>query len=358
MENKKRVLLGMSGGVDSSVSAILLKNAGYEVIGITMRLFEDESFVENETACCSLSTINDAKRVCHRLGIKHYTYDFREEFKKYVIDNFIDEYKSGRTPNPCIMCNRFLKFGKMYELAKKLDCYYIATGHYAKTEYSEKYNCFVLKKSDNILKDQSYVLYPIDKELLPHILFPLQGFESKDDVRKIAKENNLLVASKPDSEDICFIPDNNHTRFLDENIKVKEGKIVDINGKVRGKHTGFTHYTIGQRKGLGIQNEKPLYVVNINPDENKIIVGEKNSVLSRSLLIEDVNILIDNIIIKEGTNVKVKIRYKAKEANATAYLYGDKIKIIFDEPQFAIAPGQSCVIYIDDVVIAGGIISK
>lgn len=358
MENKKRVLLGMSGGVDSSVSAILLKNAGYEVIGITMRLFEDDSFVENETACCSLSTINDAKRVCHKLGIKHYTYDFREEFKKYVIDNFIDEYKSGRTPNPCIMCNRFLKFGKMYELAKKLDCYYIATGHYAKTEYSEKYNCFVLKKSDNILKDQSYVLYPIDKKLLPHILFPLQGFDSKDDVRKIAKENNLLVASKPDSEDICFIPDNNHTRFLDENIKVKEGKIVDINGITRGKHTGFTHYTIGQRKGLGIQNEKPLYVVNIDPKENKIIVGEKNSVLSKNLVIEDINVLVSDVITKTGTNVKVKIRYKAKEANAVAYLDGDKIKITFVEPQFAIAPGQSCVIYIDDVVIAGGIISK
>ncbi len=356
MKNKKRVLLGMSGGVDSSVSAILLQKSGYEVIGITMRLFEDEKFQENESGCCNLTTINDAKRVCDKLGISHYTYDFRKEFKEFVIDNFVEEYKSGRTPNPCIECNRKLKFGKMYELAKKLDCEYIATGHYAKVEYSNLYNSYVLKKSHNEDKDQSYVLYCIDKEILPHVIFPLEKFESKDEVRKIAQEYNLQVASKPDSEDICFIPDNNYKRFLDENVKVTDGKIYDIEGNMRGKHTGFTHYTIGQRKGLGIQNKKPLYVVKINPNSNEIIVGEKDSVLKKEVVLENINILVPNVINSKGIDVKAKIRYKAKEQSAKVYLINDKLKVVFDTPQFAITPGQSLVIYIDDVVIAGGII--
>ena len=351
MENKKRVLLGMSGGVDSAVSAILLQKSGFEVIGVTMRLFEDDC-CDN----CNTNTLNDAKDVCDKLSIKHYVYDFRDEFKKYVIDNFIKEYKKGRTPNPCIECNRYLKFGKMYELAKELDCTYIATGHYAKVEYSDKYQSYVLKKSQNESKDQSYVVYPIDKKILPYVIFPLEKFESKDEIRKIAKENGLFVASKPDSEDICFIPDNNHVRFLDENIKVKEGKIIDLEGKVRGKHNGFTHYTIGQRKGLGIQNLNPLYVVKIKPKTNEIVVGEKKSVLNKEVILENINILVNNVLSKEGVDVKVKIRYKAKEAEAKAYMIDDNVRIVFESPQFAITPGQSCVIYIDDVVIAGGII--
>lgn len=356
MENK-RVLLGMSGGVDSSVSAIILKDMGYEVVGVTMRLFEDENFDLNENGCCNLSTINDAKRVCDKLEIKHYVYDFRKEFKKYVINNFVDEYKKGRTPNPCIECNKFLKFGKMYRLAKELDCEYIATGHYAKIEYSKKYNSYVLKKSHNLAKDQSYVLYGINRDILSHILFPLENFESKDEVRKIAKDNGLLIANKPDSEDICFIPDNNHTGFLDKNINIKSGNIIDIAGKLRGKHTGFTHYTIGQRKGLGIQNEKPLYVVKIDPNKNEVIVGEKNSVLTRELLLKNINILIPNILNNKGVAVTAKIRYKSKDAKAIAYLEDEKIKLVFDEPQFAITPGQSAVIYIDNnIVLAGGII--
>lgn len=346
----------MSGGVDSSVSAILLQKAGYEVIGVTMRLFEDDRFDENEIGCGSLSTINDAKRVCDKLGIKHYTYDFRKEFKEHVIDKFVSEYKTGRTPNPCIECNRYLKFGKMYELAKKLDCYYIATGHYAKIEYSQKYKSYVLAKSRNEQKDQSYVLYPIEKELLSHIIFPLDNFESKEKVRQIAKENDLMVASKPDSEDICFIPDNNHIKFLDENIETKNGNIIDITGKKRGEHTGYTHYTIGQRKGLGIQNAKPLYVMKIDSKDNNIIVGEKQNVLQKELILENINILVDDVIKESGTYVSAKIRYKAKEAKAIAYHINNNIKVIFDEAQFAITPGQSCVIYLNNIVIAGGLI--
>lgn len=351
MENKKRVLLGMSGGVDSAVSAILLQNSGFEVIGVTMRLFEGESCDK-----CNTNILNDAKEVCDKLGIKHYVYDFRNEFKKYVIYNFIEEYKKGKTPNPCIECNRNLKFGKMYELAKELECEYIATGHYAKIEYSDKYQSYVLKKSHNENKDQSYVVYPINKDILPYVIFPLEKFESKDEVRKIAIDNGLKVASKPDSEDICFIPDNNHVRFLDENIKLKEGNIFDLEGKIRGKHKGFTHYTIGQRKGLGIQNKNPLYVVKIKPETNEVIVGEKNSVLNEEVILENINILVDNVLTKDGVDVKVKIRYKAKEAEAKVYMVGNNIKVIFKSPQFAITPGQSCVIYIDDIVIAGGII--
>ena len=213
-ENKK-VLLGMSGGVDSSVSALLLKEQGYDVVGTTLELFVGSS-------CCNVNTYIDAKNVCKTIGVPHFTFDYKDEFKKHVIDDFINCYDNQQTPNPCIECNRYLKFGSMYEKAKELGCEYIATGHYAKTEYSEKYGRYVLKKANNIAKDQSYVLYTIPKELLGKVLFPLGEFESKDEVRKVARENNLKVASKPDSEDICFIPDGDYKKFLENNSNIKQ----------------------------------------------------------------------------------------------------------------------------------------
>jgi len=219
MENK-RVLLGMSGGVDSSVSAILLKEQGYEVVGITMKLFEDEI----EGSCCNLDSTLDAKRVCDYLEIPHYSINFKKEFKEHVINNFINCYSNCRTPNPCIECNKYLKFGAMTKTAKELECNYIATGHYAKTEYSEKYNRWVIKKSSAGKKDQTYVLWRIPKELIKHIAFPLSDFENKEQIRKIAKQNNLNVANKPDSEDICFIPDGNYKKFLEENSEIKPNK--------------------------------------------------------------------------------------------------------------------------------------
>lgn len=347
MENK-RVLLGMSGGVDSSVSALLLKNEGYEVIGATLELFSGSS-------CCNIDTYIDAKNVCNQLGIPHFTYNYKDEFKKHVIDDFICCYANCRTPNPCIECNKYMKFGFMYEKAKELGCNYIATGHYAKTEYSEKYGRWVLKKSKSIRKDQSYVLWNMPKDLVEHVLFPLADYEEKEEIRKIARENNLKVANKPDSEDICFVPDGNYKKFLENNSDIKpvEGNIVDKSGKVLGKHTGLYNYTIGQRKGLGISNKVPLFVVGFNKTKNEVIVGEEKDLYTDKIEVKEVNlILVDEI--KDWMEVEVKTRYTAKMAKARIKQEDDKIKVEFYEPQRAVTPGQSAVFYVDDLVVGGG----
>lgn len=344
----KRVLLGMSGGVDSSVSAILLKEQGYDVIGITLQLFAG--------SCCNLETNLDAKNICKLIGIPHITYDIREEFKCKVIDDFINEYSKQRTPNPCIECNKFIKFGAMYEKAKDLECDFIATGHYAKIEYSNEYNQNVLKKSNNIAKDQSYVLYSIPKEILDKIVFPLGKFKSKDEIREIAKNYNLKVANKPDSEDICFIPDGNYKKFLEENssLKPKSGNIVNKSGDILGKHSGLYNYTIGQRKGLGISYKEPLFVIGFNKEKNELIVGTNEETYKKEMLVNNLNWLINNNI-KEKLKVNVKTRYSAKEHKATIeQIEDDLVKVIFDEPAQRITPGQSAVFYIDDVVIGGG----
>ena len=347
MENK-RVLLGMSGGVDSSVSALLLKEKGYEVIGTTLELFAGSS-------CCNINTYLDAKNVCNQIGIPHFTYDFKNEFKKYVIDDFITCYANCKTPNPCIECNKYMKFGAMYEKAKELGCKYIATGHYAKTEYSDKYGRWVLKKSNAGKKDQSYVLWNIPKDLIEYVLFPLSDFESKDEIRKIAKEANLKVANKPDSEDICFVPDGNYKKFLENNsnIRPKIGKIVKSNGQVLGKHTGLYNYTIGQRKGLGISYKSPLFVIGFNKDNNEVIVGEKEELHKKEIIVNEVKLLLFDKI-EDGLEVEVKTRYSANVAKAKLFNVGENIKIVFDEPQRALTPGQSAVFYLDDIVVGGG----
>ena len=347
MENKK-VLLGMSGGVDSSVSALLLKKEGYEPLGITLELFAGSS-------CCNINTYIDAKNVCKTIGIPHFTYNCKEQFKDYVINDFIDCYANCRTPNPCIECNKYMKFGIMWEKAKELGCNYIATGHYAKTEYSEKYGRWVLKKSQAGKKDQSYVLWNIPKELIEHVLFPLADFTDKEQIREIARENDLKVANKPDSEDICFVPDGNYKKFLETNsgIKPKKGNIVNSKGEILGKHTGLYNYTIGQRKGLGISYKVPLFVLGFNKAKNEVIVGEEKELYKKEITVTDINLLLVDKI-EEPMEVDVKTRYSSKIAKAKIEQDGENIKVTFDEPQRAITPGQSAVFYVGDIVLGGG----
>lgn len=354
MENKK-VLLGMSGGVDSSVAAILLQNQGYEVIGVTLELLPNGN---------SKNMIEDAKKVCDKLHIKHFVLSLQDEFKKYVIDDFINCYSNCSTPNPCIECNKYIKFGLMYEKAKELGCNYIATGHYAKIEYNNTYNSYVLKKSQS-RKDQSYFLYNIPNEMLSHILFPLSEFEDKSDIRKIAKDYDLDVQSKKDSEDICFIKDQNYKRFLEEstNIQSKEGNIVNREGKILGKHNGLYNYTIGQRKGLGIAYKEPLFVVNLDKQKDEVIAGTENELYRNEFEIKEYHFILNEYVdryFKEnkenGLKVLVKIRYAAKEAEAYIYLNKNTKSIIvkLQEPQKGITKGQSAVFYIDDIVLGGG----
>ncbi len=352
MQNKK-VLLGMSGGVDSSVSALLLKKEGYDVIGTTLELFAGSS-------CCNIETYIDAKNVCNSIGIPHFTYDCKEQFKNHVINDFINCYSNCKTPNPCIECNKYMKFGYMWNKAKALGCNYIATGHYAKTEYSKKYERWVLKKSNAGRKDQSYVLWNIPKELIEHVLFPLANFEDKEQIREIARENNLKVANKPDSEDICFVPDGNYKKFLENNsnIKPKKGNIVTTKGEILGKHNGLYNYTIGQRKGLGISYKEPLFVVGFNKEKNEVIVGVKDEIYQKEMYVTDINLLLFDEL-KEKMKVNVKTRYSSKEESATIEMIDNNtIKVKFENPVARITPGQSAVFYLDDIVVGGGKILK
>lgn len=355
-EKKKKVLLGMSGGVDSSVAAVILKEMGYDVIGATMKLWEDKENSEIEGGCCSFSATYDAKRVCDNLEIPHYTLNCEDDFQKYVIDDFINCYKCCRTPNPCIECNRYLKFGTFYKKALELGCDYISTGHYAKIEYSEEYKQYVMKKSKSTKKDQTYFLYSIPKEVIPKMVFPLENFTDKNDVRKIAEEHELKVAHKKDSQEVCFIPDNNYGRFLESNLdkKPKEGNIVLKDGTIVGKHKGLIYYTIGQRKGLGVAYRVPLYVVKLDEKTNEVIVGEEKDLYSKELYANDLNFILD-IDLSKKIEITAKIRYRSKEAKAVLELLENKqAKVTFEEPQRAITPGQSVVFYIGDVVLGGG----
>lgn len=348
----------MSGGVDSSVAAYLLKEQGYDVIGVTMQIWqEDKEYEEREGGCCSLSAVDDARRVADKIGIPFYVLNFRDSFKKNVIDYFIDEYMEGKTPNPCIACNKYLKFDELLKKAQGIGVDYIATGHYAKIE--EHNGRYILVKSDDDKKDQTYALYNMTQEQLAHTLMPC-GEYTKDRIREIAKEIGLDVHNKKDSEEICFISDNNHGKYISEAMpgKVKQGNFVDKDGNILGKHKGIVYYTIGQRKGLGLAMGRPVFVTDINPLTNEVVVGAEEDIFKTDLICKDINfIAFDNL--DKSLELKAKIRYSAKPATATITpLENGKVRVSFKEKQRAITKGQSVVFYLDDLVVGGGIIES
>lgn len=352
-------MIGMSGGVDSSVAAAILLEKGYDVIGVTMQIWPEtpEEVKLTEGGCCSLSAVDDARWVANSLGIPYYVLNFKEVFEDKVINYFIDEYLEGRTPNPCIACNRHVKFEALLNKAISMGIDYVATGHYAIIEYDETRKRYLLKKSVTHSKDQTYALYNLTQEQLSRVLMPIGEF-SKDVVRQKASELGLYVASKPDSQEICFVDDNNYGRFIEENTdkKIVPGNFVDTKGNVLGKHKGLIYYTVGQRKGLGIALGKPMYVVGLDVKNNNVILGEDKEVFGQELIAYDLNFIsIDTL--EEPMRVKAKIRYSAKEAEALIIpIEKGKVKVVFDTPQRAITPGQSVVFYDDDLVVGGGII--
>jgi len=346
---KKKVLVAMSGGVDSSVTAFLLKQAGYEVAGVTMCLGIRQGD-DKKPRCCGAQAIEDARRVCQKLKIPHYVMDFSQELEDRVVNNFVSEYLKGRTPNPCIDCNRYIKFGTLFKKAISLGFDFLATGHYAKIKQNGK--GYFLKIPKDKIKDQTYFLYPIKNGLLKSILFPLAELK-KDEVRAIARRRNLPVAEKPQSQDICFVPQSDCKRFLLSKIKKpKPGPILNLNGDILGEHRGIAFYTIGQREGLGISFKIPLYVISIDANKNQIVVGKKSDLKTGGLIAGNLNLLVRNL----PQEISVKIRYGHKKARCRVFLKGNKAKVVFKQKQEAVTPGQSTVFYKNDVVLGGGVI--
>lgn len=356
MAENKKVMIGMSGGVDSSVAAFLLQKESLEVIGATMKLYnnEDIDFVSEKT-CCSLDDVLDAKSVCTRLGIRHYTLNMTDDFKKEVIERFISAYQNGFTPNPCIDCNRYMKFSKMLHKAQELDIDYVATGHYARIE--KQGDRYILKKAVDLSKDQSYVLYSLTQEQLKVTKFPLGNY-TKQQVREIAEENSFVNARKHESQDICFVPDGDYSKFIEyyTGKTYPCGDFVDMNGKRLGEHKGIIRYTIGQRRGLGLALPASMYVVEKDVDNNKVILGFNDDLFKK-----EVNVKNISFTACEGLNkperLCAKIRYNQKEQPATVTQTDENhFTIVFDEPQRAITKGQAAVLYDGDTVVGGGTI--
>ena len=358
MKSKEKVLVAMSGGVDSAVALLKIIESGYEAIGVTMKLWEYKNVGGNtlkDTNCCAIESINNAKLVCERLGVPHYTIDFTDDFKEKVIDNFVDEYIAGRTPNPCVRCNSYVKWDTFINQSDKLGAKYIATGHYAIIESNN--NQYKILKGKDKHKDQSYVLWGIPKETLKRTILPL-GKLTKKEVRKIASDNNFENANTPESMEICFVPDNNYKRFVREYAKdkikslEKPGTILNDDGEKIGENSGYINYTIGQRRGIGLANPNPLYVKKIDSKNNSITVSEKESLFSEKCYVSNLNWLKEDF--KLPLNLFAQIRYNGNMSEVSISQKNNKILAHFNSPQLAITPGQSIVFYDKDETLQGG----
>ena len=353
------MVVGMSGGVDSSVAAWLLKEQGYEVIGVTMQIWQDEAdeVQEENGGCCGLSAVEDARRVAGQLGIPYYVMNFKREFKEHVIDYFVGEYLRGRTPNPCIACNRYVKWESLLRRSLAIGADYIATGHYARVERLAG-GRYAVRASATAAKDQTYALYNLTQDQLAHTLMPV-GDYTKEEIRRMAEQLGLNVAHKKDSQEICFIPDHDYARFIQENAESvpPEGNFVDQDGRVLGRHRGITHYTVGQRKGLNLSMGRPVFVTAIRPETNEVVIGDEKDVFSSRLVCGNVNWMAMDGLRGGEARVTAKIRYSHKGAPCLIRELGDgRVECVFDEPQRAVTPGQAVVFYTGEYVAGGGII--
>lgn len=353
-----KVLIAMSGGVDSSVAALLMKEQGFQCMGVTMKLFQNEEVgVPRERGCCSLEDVEDARSVAHALGFPYYVFNFSAQFGTFVIDRFIADYENGRTPNPCIDCNRFLKFDALFRRAKELGCQYVVTGHYAQIEYDEARGRYLLKKAADPNKDQSYVLYSMTQEQLAHIRFPLGGMQ-KPEVRALAEAHGFINAKKRDSQDICFVQTGSYADFIEgyTGKTYPPGDFIDREGRVLGQHKGIIRYTVGQRKGLGLSFPEPMYVAAVDPKSNTVTLAPESALYTDTLTAKDINLIAVERL--EGpVRLKAKVRYRQREQWATVTQEDeDTLKIVFDEPQRAVTAGQSVVLYDGDIVFGGGTI--
>jgi len=348
----------MSGGIDSTVSALLLREQGYDLIGCTFRTFDSirESCLAKEKGCCSIESIMEAKHNAEQMGFEHHIVDYRDTFRRQVIANFVEEYNRGRTPNPCVLCNAYIKWGELLRMADEMGCDYIATGHYARTLEHDGH--MYLATAADTHKDQTYFLWRLTEENLRRTLFPL-GDLTKDQVRQIARDHGYeTLVRKRESQEICFVPDNDYRRFLhDEGVATHPGDYVDCEGHVLGRHEGFQHYTIGQRKGLGIALGSPRFVTHIYAEQNRVMLGERDDLLAMEATATD-TMLIDEEALRKNPVVEARIRYRSPAVKACVAIEDDRVRLLFEQPVWGITPGQSLVMYQDGRVVGGGLLEN